>query len=226
MASWIVSKSPKLCSPSPTLYVQQLWMRVSGGKTPRNFRIDPTGQYLLAANQGIVMAQGGLPHQWFLFANPFSFASFFIYFIAGLAEGNRTPFDLPEAESELVAGFTTEYSGFRYGVFSLAEWTNLYVLGAIVSVSFLGGWNVPFYPAQVKRVTAVEPSDVGWKLAGKRLQEASVPVERAGLDRGHGAVAADPGLRSPLTCRRAPARRRRVRTRPATIRPGRCANGS
>jgi NADH:ubiquinone oxidoreductase subunit H len=96
------------------------------------------------APQSIVRAQGGLPHQWFLFANPFAFASFFIYFIAGLAEGNRTPFDLPEAESELVAGFTTEYSGFRYGVFSLAEWTNLYVLGAIVAMAFLGGWNVPF----------------------------------------------------------------------------------
>jgi NADH-quinone oxidoreductase subunit H len=99
--------------------------------------------------QGIVRAQGGLPHEWFVFANPFAFASFFIYFIAGLAEGNRTPFDLPEAESELVAGFTTEYSGFRYGVFSLAEWTNLYVLGAIVTTSFLGGWNLPFLPADL-----------------------------------------------------------------------------
>ena len=99
--------------------------------------------------QGIVRAQGGLPHEWFVFANPFAFACFFIYFIAGLAEGNRTPFDLPEAESELVAGFTTEYSGFRYGVFSLAEWTNLYVLGAIVSTTFLGGWNLPFVTAEV-----------------------------------------------------------------------------
>jgi NADH-quinone oxidoreductase subunit H len=100
--------------------------------------------------QGIVRAQGGLPHEWFVFANPFAFASFFIYFIAGLAEGNRTPFDLPEAESELVAGFTTEYSGFRYGVFSLAEWTNLYVLGAIVSTTFLGGWNLPFITAEMQ----------------------------------------------------------------------------
>ena len=100
--------------------------------------------------QGIVRAQGGLPHEWFVFANPFAFAAFFIYFIAGLAEGNRTPFDLPEAESELVAGFTTEYSGFRYGVFSLAEWTNLYVLGAIVSATFLGGWNLPFITAEMQ----------------------------------------------------------------------------
>jgi NADH-quinone oxidoreductase subunit H len=96
------------------------------------------------APQAIVRSQGGLPHQWLVFSNPFTFVSFFVYFIAALAEANRTPFDLPEAESELVAGFTTEYSGFRYGVFSLAEWTNLYVLGALVSVAFLGGWNVPF----------------------------------------------------------------------------------
>src|SRR5204863_3483582 len=100
------------------------------------------------APQEIVRSQGGLPHQWFVFASPFTFVSFFIYFIAALAEANRTPFDLPEAESELVAGFTTEYSGFRYGVFSLAEWTNLYVLGALVSAAFLGGWNVPFVSAE------------------------------------------------------------------------------
>jgi NADH-quinone oxidoreductase subunit H len=100
--------------------------------------------------QGIVHAQGGLPHQWFLFANPFTFVSFFIWFIAALAEGNRTPFDLPEAESELVAGFTTEYSGFRFSVFALAEWTNMYVVGAVAAVMFLGGWNVPFLsPAQL-----------------------------------------------------------------------------
>jgi NADH-quinone oxidoreductase subunit H len=94
--------------------------------------------------QAIVRAQGGLPWQWFIFANPFAFVGFFLYFIAALAEGNRTPFDLPEADSELVAGFTTEYSGFRYGVFMLAEWTNVYVLSAASAALFLGGWNVPF----------------------------------------------------------------------------------
>ncbi len=97
--------------------------------------------------QAIVRAQGGLPHQWFLFSNPFTFVCFFIYFIAALAEGNRAPFDLPEADSELVAGYNTEYSGFRFSIFSLAEWTNMYVLGAIASVTFLGGWNIPFVSA-------------------------------------------------------------------------------
>jgi NADH-quinone oxidoreductase subunit H len=105
--------------------------------------------------QAIVRAQGGLPHQWFVFANPFAFAAFFIYFIAALAEGNRTPFDLPEADSELVAGFTTEYSGFRYGVFMLAEWTNVYVLSAAAAALFLGGWNVPFVSAEAVTSSAL-----------------------------------------------------------------------
>ena len=82
--------------------------------------------------QGIIRAQGWAPWDWFLFHNPFTFVAFFIFFIAALAEGNRTPFDLPEAESELVAGFATEYSGMRYLLFFLAEWGNLYVIGAIV----------------------------------------------------------------------------------------------
>ncbi len=95
--------------------------------------------------QGIIAAQGWAPHQWFIFHNPFTFAAFFIFFVAALAEGNRTPFDLPEAESELVAGFCTEYSGMRYLLFFLAEWGNLYVIGAIVTTLFLGGWQVPHF---------------------------------------------------------------------------------
>jgi NADH-quinone oxidoreductase subunit H len=95
--------------------------------------------------QGIIRAQGWMPHQWFLFHNPFTFAAFFIFFVAALAEGNRTPFDLPEAESELVAGFCTEYSGMRYLLFFLAEWGNLYVIGAVVTTLFLGGWQVPHF---------------------------------------------------------------------------------
>jgi NADH-quinone oxidoreductase subunit H len=93
--------------------------------------------------QGIIQAQGWAPWNWFLFHNPFTFTAFFIFFVAALAEGNRTPFDLPEAESELVAGFCTEYSGMRYLLFFLAEWGNLYVIGAIVTTLFLGGWQVP-----------------------------------------------------------------------------------
>ena len=73
------------------------------------------------------------PWQWYLFHNPFTFVAFFIWFISALAEGNRTPFDLPEAESELVAGYNTEYSGFRFSLFPLVEWVNLFVIGAVAT---------------------------------------------------------------------------------------------
>jgi NADH-quinone oxidoreductase subunit H len=93
--------------------------------------------------QGIITAQGWAPWNWFVFANPFTFIAFFIFFTSALAEGNRTPFDLPEADSELVAGFVTEYSGVRYLIFFMAEWGNLYVIGAVVTTLFLGGWRIP-----------------------------------------------------------------------------------
>jgi NADH-quinone oxidoreductase subunit H len=93
--------------------------------------------------QGIIAAQGWAPWNWFLFNNPFAFISFHIFFVAALAEGNRTPFDLPEAESELVAGAFTEYSGLRSLLFFLVEWGNLYVIGALCTTMFLGGWQFP-----------------------------------------------------------------------------------
>ncbi len=93
--------------------------------------------------QGIIQQQGWAPQNWFLFHNPFNFVAFFILFTSALAEGNRTPFDLPEAESELVAGFVTEYSGVRYLMFFLVEWGNLYVIGALLTILFLGGWQIP-----------------------------------------------------------------------------------
>ncbi len=93
--------------------------------------------------QGIIKAQGWAPWDWFLFYNPFTFAAFFLFFTAALAEGNRTPFDVPEAESELVAGYVTEYSGMRFLFFFFAEWGNLYVIGAVVTTLFLGGWQIP-----------------------------------------------------------------------------------
>jgi NADH-quinone oxidoreductase subunit H len=95
------------------------------------------------STQKIVEAQGGLPWNWFLFRSPFTFVAFFIWFISALAEGNRTPFDLPEAESELVSGYNTEYSGFRFSLFPMVEWVNLFVIGAIATMLFLGGWNIP-----------------------------------------------------------------------------------
>jgi NADH-quinone oxidoreductase subunit H len=91
----------------------------------------------------VIGQQGWAPWDWFLFHSPFTFIAFFIFFTAALAEGNRTPFDLPEAESELVAGFVTEYSGVRYLMFFLVEWGNLYVIGALIATLFLGGWQIP-----------------------------------------------------------------------------------
>jgi len=93
--------------------------------------------------QTLVHHQGGAPWNWFVFNNPMTFACFFIWFISALAEGNRTPFDLPEAESELVSGYNTEYSGFRFSIFFLTEWTNLFVIGAIATTVFFGGWRIP-----------------------------------------------------------------------------------
>lgn len=80
-----------------------------------------------------------------MFHSPFTLLSFLLFFVALLAEGNRTPFDLPEAESELVAGFATEYSGMRSLLFFLAEWGNLYLIGAIVATLYMGGWQVPAF---------------------------------------------------------------------------------
>jgi NADH-quinone oxidoreductase subunit H len=103
------------------------------------------------STQGIIRAQGGWPWQWFAFHDPFLFAAFLVYFIASLAEGNRTPFDIPEAESELVAGYNTEYSGFRFLAFLFAEWANLWIMGALAATAFLGGWQIPGVAADVQR---------------------------------------------------------------------------
>ena len=93
--------------------------------------------------QGITQSQGWAPWTWNVFHSPFTFVAFFIFFVSALAEGNRTPFDLPEAESELVSGFSTEYSGMRWLLFYIGEYANLYVIGVVVSTLYLGGWQVP-----------------------------------------------------------------------------------
>jgi len=92
----------------------------------------------------LINGQGGLPHEWYLLHNPFAFIGFFVYFIAALAETNRAPFDLPEAESELVSGYHTEYSGMRFGLFALAEYIEVFVVCGVAVALFLGGYKVPF----------------------------------------------------------------------------------
>jgi NADH-quinone oxidoreductase subunit H len=90
--------------------------------------------------KGIVQAQAdqGI---WFVFFVPFGF---FIYLVGSIAETNRAPFDLPEAESELVAGYMTEYSGFRWSLYFLAEYSNMVIVAGIATTLFLGGWLRPF----------------------------------------------------------------------------------
>lgn len=94
--------------------------------------------------QHLVMDQAEGIHAWYMFRHPFLFIGAFIYFISAVAEVNRTPFDLPEAESEIVAGFHTEYSGIRFAYFFLAEYANAFIVSAICATLFLGGWAAPF----------------------------------------------------------------------------------
>ncbi|HEY3315739.1 MAG TPA: NADH-quinone oxidoreductase subunit NuoH [Bacillota bacterium] len=128
--------------------------------------------------QGIVAAQHRV---WFIFLQPLGFI---IFLISTMAELNRTPFDLTEAESELVAGFNTEYSGLRWAFFFLGEYANLLAASAIAATVFLGGWSGPFLPGIVwfilktyffvilimwikwtmPRIRIDQLMDVGWKF--------------------------------------------------------------
>ncbi len=89
---------------------------------------------------GIVSAQGS-DSIWFIAYQP---VGFLLFLVAGIAENNRAPFDLPEAESELVAGFHTEYSGFRWSLFFMAEYAAMVVVASVATTVYLGGWYFPF----------------------------------------------------------------------------------
>jgi NADH-quinone oxidoreductase subunit H len=91
--------------------------------------------------QKIVADQAG--YNWYAFKQP---VAFILFFICSLAEINRTPFDLPEAETELVSGFCTEYSSMKYAMFFMAEYANMVTVCAVTTTLFLGGWHGPFYP--------------------------------------------------------------------------------
>lgn len=80
---------------------------------------------------------------WFIFHDPFTFIVFWVYFTCALASVNRAPFDLAEAESELVAGFHTEYSGLRWSIFFMAEYGSMFIVSGLATILFFGGWNGP-----------------------------------------------------------------------------------
>src|SRR3954467_8051336 len=94
----------------------------------------------------IVFAQGeytlGIVPRWFVFT-PWGGAAFILFFVSGLVESNRTPFDMPEGESEIVAGHMTEYSGFKYAIFFLAEYFGMFAVSGLAVTLFLGGWHAP-----------------------------------------------------------------------------------
>ena len=109
----------------------------------------PVGVIMLAGTlslNGIVQHQAGWFWDWYVFQQPLAFV---VFFIAATAEGNRTPFDLTEADSEIVAGFATEYSGMRFGFFFFAEYVGVFVLSALTTVLFFGGWNSPIDPRPI-----------------------------------------------------------------------------
>src|SRR5213596_1888831 len=108
----------------------------------------------------IVAAQAeytfGLVPRWFVFT-PWGAAAFILFFVSGLVESNRTPFDVPEGESEIVAGHMTEYSGFKYATFFMAEYIGMFAVSGLAVALFLGGWHAP------ARVLEIIPSYV-WFL--------------------------------------------------------------
>jgi NADH-quinone oxidoreductase subunit H len=116
-----------------------------------------------------VPAGSGWFTDWFVFRQPLGAL---IFFIAATAEANRTPFDLTEADSEIVAGFATEYSGMRFGFFFFAEYVNVFVVSGLIVTLFFGGWNAPFpwpWPVNV----GFDPGSLG---IGLLLLIAIVPV--------------------------------------------------
>jgi NADH-quinone oxidoreductase subunit H len=103
----------------------------------------------------IARQQTGFLWNWFVFRDPFTFLAFWTYFTCATASCKRAPFDLAEAESELVAGFHTEYSGLRWSFFFMAEYGAMFAVSGIATLLFLGGWNTGLLPWDLSKVLAI-----------------------------------------------------------------------
>ena len=114
----------------------------------------------------IVEQQGGSFLDWYVFRQPLAAL---IFFVAAIAEGNRTPFDLTEADSEIVAGFATEYSGMRFGFFFFAEYVNVFLLSALTVTIFLGGWNAPLDLRPLWDALGLQPGPLDLASLGNAL---------------------------------------------------------
>lgn len=106
--------------------------------------------------------QQGWAWNWMIFHSPFMFVTFFIFVTCAVASTNRAPFDLAEAESELVAGFLTEYSGFRWSVFFMAEYGSMLMISGLGAILFLGGWHGPVPIAGLLGLTHDNHAILGW----------------------------------------------------------------
>lgn len=111
----------------------------------------------------IIMDQGELPWRWNAIRQPLAFL---LFFTALLAETNRLPFDMPEGESEIVAGYHTEYSSMRFAMFFMGEYAHIAVGSAIITALFLSGWNLPFASSEMMRQNFAQIAMIVWPLAG------------------------------------------------------------
>jgi NADH-quinone oxidoreductase subunit H len=106
--------------------------------------------------------QQGWFTSWLIFHDPFTFLTFFVYLTCAVASVNRAPFDLAEAESELVAGFLTEYSGFRWSLFFMAEYASMTAVAGLAAILFFGGWNGPLPITEWLGLNAARGPAAGW----------------------------------------------------------------
>ncbi|QDU28482.1 NADH-quinone oxidoreductase subunit H [Anatilimnocola aggregata] len=124
--------------------------------------------------------QDGWFTNWLIFNDPFTFLLFWVYFTCAIASVNRAPFDLAEAESELVAGFHTEYSGLRWSFFFMAEYGSMFSVSVLAAILFFGGWNgpIPLFSEILPAITGLEwaykPGETEWRLTGFLAQVGGV----------------------------------------------------